>query len=240
MDDTAPVIIKTSIADQVVQYLREGILDNRFQGGERLKEREIAERLSVSRTPVREALRMLEAEGLVIRKSSGYIVVVERSLEDMLQAFHVRIALETYAVRLITVSATEEQLRNLGETRLEVQSLLERDKFEGQKQQGAHFHETIVELTGNTKIAKLLNDIIEYIDLYRQRLYHVPSYLEENLVTHQEILEAIRARDEDQAAALMREHLRASMEIIRMLWEQDHPASTAERGGGSSEEPDVV
>ncbi len=223
MNDTAPVIVKTSIADQVLQYLREGILDNRFPGGARLKEREITERLSVSRTPVREALRMLEAEGLVLRKSNGYIVVVERSLEDMIQAFHVRIALETYAVRLVASSATDEQLLSLGEPSPDVHSLLERDKFEGQKQQGAHFHGMIIELTGNARIAKLLNDIIEYIDLYRQRLYHVPSYLEENLVTHRQILEALRSRDEDQAAALMREHLRASMEIIRTLWEQDHP-----------------
>ena len=222
MNETVPPINKTSIADQIFQYLREGILENRIPGGQRLKERDIADLHSVSRTPVREALRMLEAEGLVIRTSSGYGVVVERSLEDMLDAFHVRIALECYAVRLVATSATDEQLRGLAEVDRDVHSMAARGQFEGLKQQGADFHHRIVELTGNNRISRLFNDIIEYVDLYRQRLYKVPRFLEENLVTHHQILEALHSHDEDRAAALMREHLRASMEIIRALWEQDH------------------
>jgi DNA-binding GntR family transcriptional regulator len=171
---------------------------------------------------VREALRKLEAEELVIRSSSGFSVVAERTLEDMLQAFHVRIALECYSVRLATASASDEQLSRLREFGPEIHSMGEKDEFEGKKQRGAHFHQAIVELTGNARIAKLLNDIIEYTDLYRQRLYREPQFLDENLVNHRQILEAMRSRDEDQAASLMREHLSASMEIVRTLWEQDH------------------
>lgn len=222
MDDAATPINKTSIADQILRYLREGILENRIPGGQRLKERDIAESLTVSRTPVREALRMLEAEGLVVRTSSGYGVVVERSLEDMLDAFHVRIALECYAVRLVATSATAEQLRSLADIDRDVHSRAARGQFESLKQQGADFHHRIVELTGNNRISRLFNEIIEYVDLYRQRLYKVPQFLEKNMVTHHQIQDALHSRDEDRAAALMREHLRASMEIIRALWEQDH------------------
>ena len=233
MDDQADVINRTSIADQVFQYLRDGILENQFPGGERIKEREIADRLSVSRTPVREALRKLEAEGLVNRSTSGYSAVVERTLEDMLEAFHVRIALECYAVRLAAASATEEQLRRLEEFDSENHSPQVNDEVEGKKRQGAHFHHGIVELTGNVRIAKLLSEIIEYIDVYRQRLYQEPQFMEENIVTHQQIMEALRSHDEDRAASLMREHLRSSMEIIRTLWEKDHlPESHTEEVEG--------
>jgi DNA-binding GntR family transcriptional regulator len=228
--DPPSVIGKTSLAHQISRYLRESILEDRLPGGERLKEREVAESLSVSRTPVREALRMLEGEGLVVRTGSGYGVVVERSLDDMLEAFHVRIALECYAVRLVATSASEAQLLCLVEADRDVQSLVERERFEELKQYGADFHQRIIELTGNNRIIRLFRDIIEYIDLYRQRLYKMPQFLEQNLVTHHQILQALRSRDEDKAAALMREHLRSSMEIVRALWEQDHRPQTCREG----------
>jgi DNA-binding GntR family transcriptional regulator len=218
MDSETAVINKSTITEQVFKFLRQGILSNKFRSGERLKELAIARELSVSRTPVREAIRMLEAEGLVVRKAYGQSVVAERTLEDMVETFHVRIALESYAVRLVAEIITEEQIKELTKICDEIDSSIKAAENQKLKELGHKFHNMILDIAGNRRIREHIYEINEHIDFYRERLYTSTDMTEANMISHREVLEAIIARDGDLAQELIRGHLAYALDLIKSIW----------------------
>lgn len=211
---------RATLGEQVTQLLRERILNGEFEG-ERLVESELAEKLSVSRTPVREALKSLEAAGLVTRQDNGHLVPAERSLEDMIEAFHFRIALESYAAGITAQVITARQIAVL-EEKCEAYEAVERaDRFDGNRlmQLGQDFHDLIVTFSDNKHIIRHVRDINEYTSIYRQRLFRAPRPMEGNLVSHREILEAIQARDSERARYLMESHLTYALNLLTDLWQ---------------------
>lgn len=213
----APINRATRTAD-VFQLLRQAILNNELKSGDRLFEFELSEKLSVSRTPVREAIRMLEAKGLVTRLSNGHSIVADRSLKSMIEAFHARIALESYTARLAAEKITDAQLDQLSDICAKSQRMYKTGDTKGLKQIGYAFHDTLLEIAGNQQIAKHIREILELIDIYRERLYHSTHAIQNNIVDHCEIIEALRARDGDAAQELMRRHLLSSLDNLRDLW----------------------
>lgn len=211
-------ITRSTATEEVFRVLRQAILNHELPSGERIVETEFAERLSVSRTPVREAIRMLEAEGLVERLSNGHSIVAERSLEDMIDAFHARIALETYTVRLAADMLSEEDLAQLEQHCTEYEQMSADRNSEGMWRTGNKFHQAIADLTGNQRINDYLLEIEEHTNIYRERLYHSPQYMQLNTASHRDILNALRARDGVLAQELMREHLMYALTILQTLW----------------------
>lgn len=217
--EPAPLITRLTMAEQAFQFLRQAILSNQILPGEELKESDIAEQLSISRTPVREAIRMLEAEGLVARQPYRHGVVARRSLEDMVNAFHIRIALEAYAARLAAAAISAEQIDVLEQICQHLDTSTASGDLEGLSRGGQAFHSQLVQVCGNPRIADHIQQVNEYIHSYRVRLYDASTYKAANLVDHRHILEALRSRDGDLADRLMRDHLVCALNIIRALWQ---------------------
>lgn len=212
---------RATLGEQVTQLLRERILNGEFEG-ERLVESELADQLSVSRTPVREALKTLEASGLVRRQDNGHLVPTDRSLADMIEAFHFRMALESYAAGMTAKTISERQLSALEEKCEAFEALEDADNFDGNSlmQLGQDFHDLIVTFSDNQHIIRHVRDINEYTSIYRQRLFRAPRRLEGNLVSHRDILEAIRARDSERARHLMETHLTYALNLLTELWQK--------------------
>lgn len=204
--------------EDVFQVLRQAILNNELKSGDRLLEFELSKRLNVSRTPVRESIRMLEAKGLVTRRSNGHAVVADRSLETMIETFHARIAMESYVARLAAESITDAQLEQLSNLCAQTQRMYETEDTDGLRELGNTFHNTLLEIAGNRQIAKHIREILEFIDIYRERLYRSTLAIQSNIVSHEEIVGALRARDSDAAAELMRKHLLSALDNLRDLW----------------------
>jgi DNA-binding GntR family transcriptional regulator len=219
MNMEPPTITKETIAKQVLQYLRQAILTDEFKSGQRLKETTIARALSVSRTPVREAIHMLEVEGLVMRKPNGHSIVANRSNQDMIEAFHVRIALESYAARLATEKANDEQLKELEHRCEDYENKFDRLDGKNLKKLGNDFHATLIDVAGNCRIKNEINEINDYIRIYRARLYSSPEIVQRNWISHREIFEAIKSRQADEAQEIMRRHLTQALEILNSLWQ---------------------
>ena len=200
-------ICKSTRAEDVYQILRQAILNNELKNGDRLLETDIAKKLSVSRTPVREAIRMLEVKGLVTRLINGHGVVADRSLKSMIETFHVRIALESYAARLAAENMSEKQVVIVEGMCDESKYLHKSNDPKGLKKLGNDFHNAILEFAGNPQIIKHIHEILELIDIYRDRLYDSPNSVQSNIVSHCAIVEALRAHDSNIAQELMRKHL---------------------------------
>lgn len=182
--------------------------------GERLKEELLAERIGVSRTPVREALRRLGTEGLVDFEPNQGAVVAAWSLRDIEEIFDLRAVLESHGMRLsatrIADSAIDE-LESLADgMERAVAGGRGADAVERISRLNDRFHKIILEAAGNRRLVRLLASIVEMPVVLRTFALYSDGQLRRSFDHHREMIAALRARDPDWAAAVMASHVRAA------------------------------
>ena len=195
------------LRDVVFQTLREAILRGTIKPGERLMEIQLSQQLGVSRTPVREAIRMLELEGLVNmtpRKGAAVAAISEKSLRDVLE---VRCALEELSVRRACERMSWEQFEQLRTANVKFAQVAESEDITVIAKSDEAFHDIIYYSTDNDKLILLLNQLRE--QMYRYRVEHIKMKERRSLLIreHQEIIDALRERDSQTAVLVMRRHI---------------------------------
>jgi DNA-binding GntR family transcriptional regulator len=206
------------LADWVTTSLREAILNGYFAPGEKLDQDQIAEELKVSRTPVREALSRLEAEGFIeVRPHRGaYMAVV--SQQDIREVYEIRRLLEAEAVRQATLLIPESVLDELDRSLTETQARFDRGDTSQHFASDIHFHETILDFVENRLLKEMLDGLTNRISMVRRFALSRPGpHLVESLKEHRAILQAIQQHDPERAAGLMRLHLERSALRIQEL-----------------------
>ena len=195
------------LRDVVFQTLREAILRGDLKPGERLMELQLASKLGVSRTPIREAIRMLEQEGLAVTMPRKGAEVAKMTLKDMEDVLEIREALDELAVKVACDRISKEQLRALEKIKCEFEESTVTGDIKRIAQADVSFHDVIYEATGNPKLVALLNNIRE--QLYRYRVEYLkdsknyPNLIEE----HERILMALKNRDMAGVCIAMHEHI---------------------------------
>lgn len=196
------------LRDVVFHTLREAILKGKLKPGERLMEISLAGKLGVSRTPVREAIRMLELEGLVVmvpRKGASVAGITVKSLMDVLE---VRKALEELSVTLACQRMAKEDWKRLREAaRGFERAVAEKQDVTGLAQADEAFHDVIYYASGNDKLIHLLNQMRE--QMYRYRVEHVKGKERHKMIMdeHRELTDCIERRDEAAAKACIDRHI---------------------------------
>jgi DNA-binding GntR family transcriptional regulator len=192
--------------------IRKAIIGQRFRPGERLKEERLAAELGVSRTPVREALRRLSAEGLLQLMPNQGVTVPAWSPKDVEDIFGLRLALETYGVEQSAVRATREQIEELETLCSEMEALVA-DGRPGHLTKVADrnraFHRILAESGGGALLGRLLFQVIEMPLMMNTYHRYSGQELQRSLHHHRELTQAIRARDQIWAAAVMASHIQA-------------------------------
>lgn len=188
------------LRDVVFNTLRQAILTGELKPGERLMEIHLADRLGVSRTPIREAIRKLELEGLVVmipRKGAQVARITEKNLKDVLE---VRRALDILAVQLACQRMTEADKAELKAACEEFADIVKNNNTKDITEADVHFHDIINKSTGNDRLIQLVNNLAE--QMYRYRLEYIKdaSYHHRLVEEHEEIYTAIVNRDEERAA----------------------------------------
>ena len=156
------------LRDVVFNTLRQAILKGELEPGERLMEIQLADRLGVSRTPIREAIRKLELEGLVLmipRKGAEVAKISEKNLRDVLE---VRRSLEELATELACQRMSPEDLQELEAAQDEFRQAIQEGDFMKIAESDEHYHDVIYQGTGNTRLVQILNNLQE--QMYRYRL----------------------------------------------------------------------
>ena len=205
------------LRDVVFNTLRKAILKGELKPGERLMEIALAERLGVSRTPVREAMRKLELEGLVVmipRRGAQVANITEKDLNDVLE---VRIALENLSIENACTRMTEEQLEELWNAAKNFEATM----AEGNLVKLVAFHEVIYKSSDNRRLNQVLNNLREQI--YRYRVEYLKDEETRNLLVkeHKEIYAAIKNRDVKRAQEISYQHIENQREaIIRSIREE--------------------
>lgn len=217
-----PLPRRESLHEQTYQALRTSILSGELSPGERLVETQLAKQLEVSRTPIREALRQLQREGLVTVDTSGGLRVISVSVADAVQLYDCRIALEQAAVRDACLNASDRTLDDLQKSINQSERAVQRaastlNTFE-MLNLDYQFHRQIAESTGNPWLTDLLDQVFDKMMLLRvQTTRHNPKVLD-ICNEHRQICRAIASRDPETAIASILDHLNASkVRVVKAL-----------------------
>ncbi|NLY91489.1 MAG: GntR family transcriptional regulator [Firmicutes bacterium] len=207
------------LRELVFEALREAIIKGQLAPGERLMEIQLAEELGVSRTPVREAIRKLELEGLVLMVPRKGAYVASFSMKDVVEVFEIRGALEGLAAALAAERITDEELEELERQLVKSSELINQADLKGMVEVDTGFHQILYQASRNERLAQIINNLREQIQRFRQTSLSFPGRMKLALEEHREIVDAISARDSDLARKLAQEHIEnaenSMMQVIR-------------------------
>ena len=200
--------------------IRSKIVDGVFPSGSHLEEESIAEAVGVSRTPVREALRRLASEGFVEFVPHQGAFVPAWTAADYHEIFDLRAILESFGARLAARHISEETLGVLDELTAEMESLAARmtkGRMDRLASLNNRFHATVVQASGSRRLPQMAQSAIALPLVLRTFQRYSPERLQRSMQHHREIVEALRAHDENWAEAVMRTH------ILSARWEGAPP-----------------
>lgn len=195
------------LREVVFNTLRDAILKGELDPGEHLMEVQLANRLGVSRTPIREAIRQLETEGLVVMTPRKGAVVAEITQKDLTDVLEVRKTLEELAVELACNKITKDEIQQLRDCDDRFCDALKNNELTVIADIDEQFHDIIYEATGNKRLIQLLNNLRQ--QMYRYRLEYIKDDNKWDVLKeeHKKLVRAIEEKDIDTAKAVMGSHI---------------------------------
>jgi len=204
-----PLEALSSIKSQAYQALKAAITDiNPYAREEaiRLDERQLSADLGVSRTPIREAMTLLEQEGFVRTLPRRGVFVVRKTKREIVEMIEVWAALESLAARLITLSATDAEIATLRRLFDEFRDSSPEAHLDEYSDANIRFHQAIIRLSGNALIADMTENLFLHVRAIRQATIGQDNRAQRSIVDHMKIIEALERRDTERAEALTRQH----------------------------------
>jgi DNA-binding GntR family transcriptional regulator len=195
------------LREVIFNSLREAIIIGELRPGERLMEVQLAEKMGVSRTPVREAIRKLELEGLVNMIPRKGAHVAELSVKDIMDVLEVRASLDGLATSLASERITDDELKELKYINGQFASYIEKENLSGSIKKDVEFHDIIYKASRNDKLISILNNLREQVQ--RFRVIYLKDYGSPvNLIKeHNEIFEAVSTRNSEFARNFAKTHI---------------------------------
>jgi DNA-binding GntR family transcriptional regulator len=218
---------------QVRERMRADIISGELAPGEMLSEVSLARSLGVSRGPIREALGRLASEGLVTITPRRGAIVTELTREEFIEAYQVREALETLAIRLAVPRLGESDLARLRELHEAMVEHARREDVNAFFDANARFHEVFVTASGNRKLGALHRLLHDQTGRYLARSLALRGSLERSITEHAAILEAVEARDAERAARLLADHIEVPQRIEEEMGEHAALSATGTTHEGS-------
>jgi DNA-binding GntR family transcriptional regulator len=204
-------ILRVTLGDAVYHHLSEAILTGQFACGEELNEVALAQRLDVSRTPIREALRKLANDGLVTTLRNRHATVVQMSRAEVIQTWQVRQFLETGAAQLAAERMEPAQLMELRSMAAAATPGSGTDWCEPERQFDKALHAAVATASGNPRLQQEIHRYHKLIQLVRRRVGMNPARLAVGHAEHLVILDAMETRDPQQAGQAMSQHIASAL-----------------------------
>jgi len=200
-------------SDDVYERLREAIVTGRARPNERLIEAELAERLQVSRTPIRESLQRLAAEGLVVSRRRGW-VVLEHTSTEIREIYEARAALEGYCARLAAERATEAQLKEIASLHRGDPKRILKSSRQHLVEVNDRFHDAIVAAAQNKRLADMIRRNRTFYFTFRIAQLYSDEEADASIAGHLAIVRALLQRDSNRAERAMRAHINLALAVI--------------------------
>jgi DNA-binding GntR family transcriptional regulator len=217
-----------TLRERVYEVLRDDILSGHLGPGAELSEVALAERLGVSRGPIREALSLLCAQGLVTMqpRRGAYVSVLTR--QEFLEAYQVREALEALAARLASGRLQDDDIAALEALHEEMCRAVRDRAVQRFFDANQRFHLSLVALSGNGRLIEMHDQLVQRMGRYMARSLSLRGNLERSIGEHEEIIEALRSRDAERAATAVSVHIQVPQMSIEQI--PDEVFSSMETG----------
>lgn len=206
------------LRELVFEHIKHAIITGELKPGERLMEVQLAEKLGVSRTPVREAIRKLELEGLVVMVPRKGAFVSDVSLKDIIDVFEVRETLEGLASYLAAERITKEEIENLNEILNKTKENVEKGDSRGIIECDVKFHDAVFNASRNEKLIQIMANLQEHIHRFRIIYVNMAERANKLVEEHGELLQAIKTGNAQKAKKLAIKHVEnIQNEVIKEL-----------------------
>ena len=209
---------ENTLTNEIADIVRERILKGEYEIGEKIKESSIAQELNVSRTPIREAFRMLVEEGLLDYLPNRGCYAKGFTKRDVSDIYTVREALEEIAMTWACERITDEEIERLEEQCELMDFYTQKRDMDKILSMNSTFHDIIYNSAGSRFLAQVLRSYTGYLDKTRKSVFYEESFLDRIQEEHRAIFEAVKARDTERALEAIRAHLSASRERTEAVW----------------------
>jgi DNA-binding GntR family transcriptional regulator len=208
---------RSSLSQQAIDLLREQIYNHKLAPGQRLDEAVLAEQLGISRTPLREALKVLSAEGLVDLQPHKGCFVTELTLRDLEEIFPIMATLEGRVAHEVASKRTPAQLKALDALHEKLEKHAAVDDVNRYYETNYVFHDQLQECAGNRWLQIVIGDLRKLLKLSRHHSLRLEGRLAASLAEHRALMKALHRQDADAAEQIMRGHLLAQLEALREM-----------------------
>ncbi len=191
---------------QVYEIVKRAILEGELKPGSKVVVTQLAEKYNISRTPLREALRQLQIEGLLVQKNSG-LFVIELDVNDFKELYECRVILERDIMKLVLRTITDKQLKEIDELLNLAEKALEEGDHLQLLELNAQFHDKLLEASPNSRAVQLLQQVRSFLLIYRANILKDDTHNKEILQEHRQILEALKERNEEAITKRIEDHL---------------------------------
>ncbi len=218
MTDNREFSPTSSLTEEIADVVRERILRGEYEIGEKIKENQIATELRVSRTPIREAFKLLENEGLIDYIPNRGCFAKGFTKQDVEDIYAVRGSLEELAVMWAVERILPEEITALEEQCDMMEFYTRKKDVKKVLELNSGFHDVIYASARSRFLAQVLRSYKAYLDKTRKSFFYEQDYLESILKEHRAILDAIKEHNRERAAETMKQHLTASQQRAERIW----------------------
>jgi DNA-binding GntR family transcriptional regulator len=208
------------LPDKICEFIREAIIVGKMKPGEKISEAKLAEDLHISRTPIREAIRMLESEGFVSIIPRRGAIVSEFTTHDLYEMYQVKACLDAFAASLVAVSISERELARMRRLNQEEQAAVEQQDFARYVKIHEEFHQVFIGKSGNDKLDHLNLTMMNHIQRLQSFFTDKPEIFRSCSATHGELIAAFEARDPHLVRTIVERNIMHIAEQIRLYGEQ--------------------
>lgn len=208
---------RLSMQQRAVQQIRDLIVSGELPPGVRLQEQALSRYLGISRTPVREAFRVLATEGLVVIRTNRGAEVRRMELSELMDTFEVIATLDGYAGLLAAKNATDEQIAEVAALHAEMILRFHQGERLGYFKCNQAIHQLISEASGNPVLVRQLQGLSALVQPYRYNLNSLPDSWRRSVSDHERILDALQRRDGPTLQAVLSRHLPDKINVLRQL-----------------------
>lgn len=201
-------------SEVTVELIKEAIFQGRLKPGDRLKEEELAAELGTSRTPVREALLVLQAEGMAVSTPNRGAIVRAYTLHELVDLYQLRALLEGFAAQRAATNLTDEQIESLRECCDRFSALREKHDRIGISRENLWFHNTITEGSKTVRLPEVVRMVCEVPLVYQSFNWYTEEEAAESDYSHRQILMALISRDPQRARIEMERHMLVGRDFL--------------------------
>ena len=203
-----------SLVETIVEDIKQRILSGALKPGERLYEQKLCDEMQVSRSPIREAFRILEAQGFLSSQQRKGVSVTNISAKEAIDIYRIRANLESLAVYLVVKKQDSVLLQKIKEIQARIEEAIEADDFESYFRLNREFHDTIIENCDNPKLIEMLVNFSNQTLRYRYEVLSSPGKGKSSIRNHRELIKSIERGDAEAAEIIRKQEILENIDFI--------------------------